>query len=423
MPLLCYRSLLCICDKWYGKTILIINYIDVHMRDVKTAIGSLFKGSELMQSPTVSRTFGLVSIHKWTKYTEMKILLNTRRALAIIGYLPGERIFRFQIVHSIISLLLAILLNAFVATSVVFVVRHLQIGDIENSLQATFQVLGTIPLIASFVTIIYHKEKVRSVIDTLQEISNKCNWPFVSSNSLATKLWQFSQLCWTGEKEPSAVFFKRADMLSENCYKYLMVVFFGGYIVSSVAILAAGALFHLIRDGIVEPNHLFLPTKSSTPFNMSTFSGWACSYCFQSSFGLTYVLIIVSSVVFVVDIAFYFAACTQHFQMIFADLSRMADKNPKKQMRLNMKSSIVAAVDFHTTTKRCLNAQTNKSSVKQKIMFWIYFSIFELSRDILSGTICFQLLMNVVFMSITFFDLEMVWEPHPSNHQSLATGI
>lgn len=145
-------------------------------------------------------------------------------------------------------------------------------------------------------------------------------------------------------------------MLSEKCYKYLMAVFFVGYIVSSVAILATGALFYLIRDGTVEPNNLFLPTKLSTPFNMSTFSGWACSYCFQTSFGATYVLIIVSSVVFVVDIEFYFAACTQHFQMIFADLSRFADKNPTIETRPNMKSSIVAAVNLHTTTKRCLNA-------------------------------------------------------------------
>lgn len=164
-----------------------MNDIDVHLRDGKTTTGSVFKGSEMMQFPTVSRASGI----KWKqvkKYFKMEILSYTRRALAIIGYLPGERIFRFQIVHSIISLLLATLLSAFVATSVVYVVRHLQIGDIENSLQATFQVLGTIPLIASFVTIIYHKEKVRSVIDTLQQISNKCNYQFVSSDSLKVKL-------------------------------------------------------------------------------------------------------------------------------------------------------------------------------------------------------------------------------------------
>lgn len=108
----------------------------------------------------------------------MEILRLSQRAFTFVGFIPGKQIFRLKIVHTIISLFILLNLFVLVATSVVYVVRHLQIGYIENVLKASFQISATTPLLASFITIIYHRDKVREVIETFQEISNKCNLNF-----------------------------------------------------------------------------------------------------------------------------------------------------------------------------------------------------------------------------------------------------
>lgn len=110
----------------------------------------------------------------------MEILRYTRRLMAIIGYLSGERIYRYEFVHSIVSLLILVNLLTYIIASVVFVVRHFQFDEIENCLHASFSVAGAAPMIASFITIIYHKENVRIVINTFQKIYDKCNCHYVS---------------------------------------------------------------------------------------------------------------------------------------------------------------------------------------------------------------------------------------------------
>lgn len=105
----------------------------------------------------------------------MEILRYTRRLMAIIGYLPGERTYRFEFLHSIVSFLILVNLLTYSLASVVFVVRHFRIDEIENCLHASFSVTGVVPMIASFISIIYHKEKVRIVINTFQKISDQCN--------------------------------------------------------------------------------------------------------------------------------------------------------------------------------------------------------------------------------------------------------
>lgn len=58
--------------------------------------------------------------------------------------------------------------------SAIYVVRHLQTGDIERSLQAGIQVTGAAQVIGSMFTMMYHKEKVQKVVDGFQEIFDQC---------------------------------------------------------------------------------------------------------------------------------------------------------------------------------------------------------------------------------------------------------
>lgn len=97
-------------------------------------------------------------------------------------------------------------------------------------------------------------------------------------------------------------------------------------------------------------------TLYSTPFDGNTYIGWAFNFCLQMVFGLSFVLVNLSTVTFVVAIGLNFAACTKHFRIMFSDLSQIADKNGTIEMRLKMKGSIVAAIHFHRKTKRYLRS-------------------------------------------------------------------
>lgn len=230
--------------------ILIMDGIHVFVH-IKSKDDLLFKGSKLSQFQSI----GLVpSLNQ--EYLYMEILLYTRRLMAIMGYLPGERIYRFEFVHSIVSSLILVNLLTCVITSVVFVVRHFQIDEIENCLHASFCIAGVIPMIASFTTIIYHKKNVRIVIDTFQKIYDNCKEHYVQ-----TKNEYFKFVLWSlaGENKPSAVFFNRADILSEKFFKYAVTAVFGGYILSSLMLAATDAIFLLMRDGYIESENLYLP--------------------------------------------------------------------------------------------------------------------------------------------------------------------
>lgn len=105
----------------------------------------------------------------------MKLLSFTQRVLAFVGFMSGQRIFSVKWIHTIVSLLILVILIALESTSAVFMVKHLLIGEFQQSFQAGFQVTGTLPLIGSFVTFVYHKENIRKVIAAFQKIFDQCN--------------------------------------------------------------------------------------------------------------------------------------------------------------------------------------------------------------------------------------------------------
>lgn len=98
----------------------------------------------------------------------------------------------------------------------------------------------------------------------------------------------------------------------------------------------------------------------SSPINDHTFLGWIFSFCIRTSFGYIYLLVNVSTLTFMVAMGLYFKACTHHFRMI---LTEIADENSTIGMRLKIKSSIIAAVEFHKTTKRYVYSRHTYSQV------------------------------------------------------------
>lgn len=105
----------------------------------------------------------------------MKILLNTRRAFSFAGYLTKERIFTFKFGHEIASSLIILSLILIEVGSIVYVLRHLKIGDYQNCLYGSLQIAGVLPVIAIFVAMMYHKDRVHDVIGGFQKIFDQCN--------------------------------------------------------------------------------------------------------------------------------------------------------------------------------------------------------------------------------------------------------
>lgn len=107
--------------------------------------------------------------------SQFKIFRNFRRVFFFVGYLPEERILDGKYGHAVTSFLFICTLFACELTSIAYVVHHWKIGDYKNSLFACLQVAAIIPSIASFCTIMYHRDQLREVIDQFQRIFDECN--------------------------------------------------------------------------------------------------------------------------------------------------------------------------------------------------------------------------------------------------------
>lgn len=187
----------------------------------------------------------------------MKILCKVRRAFAIIGYLADEKIFVFKYCHTLVSCLFMLILTLFEASSTIYLVRHLKIGDYINSVYAGAQMMAVLPRIVSFGAMMYHKDKVRDTIDGFQGISDNCNilTSMISNTSIILVVF-------LGEGKASANAFERADRLSEKCLSFASAILIGGFAISSIVFAAITCVYYYIEDGHIDFGRIYLPLKT-----------------------------------------------------------------------------------------------------------------------------------------------------------------
>lgn len=82
----------------------------------------------------------------------------------------GENDRRTNIRQIMVYCIILVLYFLFELASIVYVVRHLRMGDVENCLYAGFQVVAILSTIGTFLTVGYRKRKVRNIIDEFQQI-------------------------------------------------------------------------------------------------------------------------------------------------------------------------------------------------------------------------------------------------------------
>lgn len=133
---------------------------------------------------------------------KIKLLSFTQRVLAILGLTSGPRIFPFECVHTVVSLLILILLTALTVSSAIFMVNRLLIGEYIKSFQAGFQVTVTFPLIGSFITVIYRRRYVRKVFDGFQKICDECKMAkyFLPENDFIFMSYRCRSSRWIGAR-------------------------------------------------------------------------------------------------------------------------------------------------------------------------------------------------------------------------------
>lgn len=106
----------------------------------------------------------------------MKILRYIRLSMASLGYLPTDRLFRFKWSDTIVTLFVSIILIGFESSSVVYVLRHLQIEHLKDCLYAGCQMTAVLPALGTLFTIFINKRiKVQRVIDDFQKLFDECN--------------------------------------------------------------------------------------------------------------------------------------------------------------------------------------------------------------------------------------------------------
>lgn len=164
---------------------------------------------------------------------------------------------------------LFILLNFFSLEyfSILYVVEHYQMGDIDRNLFVLIQVIGTFPSIVSFCSLVYRMASVRRYFDKMQHIFDQCNCKLtIISVCVRIIANYFPDKC-----TPSAVIYVQTNDLCEKFIKWAITFIATSYMASTLVPIIVGAVFFCIRDGFVKTENLYLPLKMkyATPVSIS----------------------------------------------------------------------------------------------------------------------------------------------------------
>lgn len=108
----------------------------------------------------------------------MEILHVNQRILKMLGMcsLADGRDFRSKLHQIAITILIMILLTLIEWSSALFCLEHYRIGDINSNLFAVIQFIGTLPAIASCISLVYRKSSVRDYFARIQSVFDQCNY-------------------------------------------------------------------------------------------------------------------------------------------------------------------------------------------------------------------------------------------------------
>lgn len=191
--------------------------------------------------------------------TKMEILKWNRQVFKIFGMCSLDEGSEFWLKIGQIISVSFILLNFYSLEwfSALYIVDHYQMGDIDRNLFVLIQTIGTVPSIASFISLVYRKTSVREYFDRIQTIFDKCMWASCFNFSFKSKN-EFEIL---DQSSPSARIYIRTNELCEKFIKWAIVFIGTSYVASTIVPIIIGVIFYWIKDGHVETKSLYLPLK------------------------------------------------------------------------------------------------------------------------------------------------------------------
>lgn len=206
----------------------------------------------------------------------------------------------------------------------------------------------------------------------------------------------------------------------------------GSYWAMSLFFSGSIAGFYYFRYGNVDAKQLYLPMKfrwtspsshtqpfdttipffDSSPFDESTIMGWFYVFVAELISASVYGFCNVSIVAFFMSMGMYFSACRLHFQAIFAEMNDTVNHAVVQnvfEMEWKLEQSLITAVRYQNSIKEWVEPKTKFIEYCGSDKMVSDFSLFNISSELISGTIFFQLFIGILHMSATYFEMELVW--------------
>lgn len=131
------------------------------------------------------------SSHFVQKTSKMEILSLNRRIFKIFGLCSLGRGSDFRLKFGQIISIFFILINFYSLEyfSVLYLAEHYQMGDIDQNLFVLIQVIGTLPSIASFISLAYRMTNVCEYFDKIQNVFDRCTCGLAFGVALTFLFW------------------------------------------------------------------------------------------------------------------------------------------------------------------------------------------------------------------------------------------
>lgn len=190
----------------------------------------------------------------------MEMLPSSRRIFSKFGIcsLPDGSPFHSKVGQMAIAMLILFIYIVGTWYSALYCLEHYQIGDIDENWFALIQLIGCVPAIASFISLIHQMTNIRDYLDEIQKIFNKCNCAmdltfffFVQTGSNLV----------SDENTASARIYARTNSVCEIVIKWSIAFVNSSYLATLTFTIAAGIIYYSITDGHVDTENLHLLVK------------------------------------------------------------------------------------------------------------------------------------------------------------------
>lgn len=193
----------------------------------------------------------------------MRILALNRRICVLYGFCSPTEESDFRAKFRQLFTIAFILINLLIMkwASAMFALHQLKMGNIVELLGAIHQLAATTTALFSFLSIVCQRQNTRRLLNGLQTIFDQCK--FRKKNCFHFFSIGTFHFFFVVEYSTSAEhLYLRTNESCERNMKWAMIIMHGAYLFPGLIILLGQTTFYHVRDGIVEPQNLYMPLRT-----------------------------------------------------------------------------------------------------------------------------------------------------------------